>query len=233
MSGVASIAVSSVSDDVMIKSGGDKITASLTGQCRTSGEPVYLKTSMNGSTLIIEVKYPSSINVGVNFNYNNTKLTLTIPAGYQGDLSVTTVSGGIRANDSPFEFGDVTLHSVSGDMSFRTASYRSLKATTISGDIEISGIVAKTSAGSTSGSVTLDYDVASETSVNTVSGDVSAAIPDTASFSVDFGSVSGDFRSTHTGLTISRASRGFTSIKEGAPLIKVNTTSGDFRIEGK
>jgi hypothetical protein len=80
--------------------------------------------------------------------------------------------------------------------------------------------------------VHLDYALASPTTVNTVSGGVSATLPVSAQFGVDFSSVSGGFSSTHPNMEAS-GSRRFRSEKAGATLIQVSTISGGFRIEGK
>jgi hypothetical protein len=227
MAGVNSMVISAVSDDVTLQSGSGKAVAELKGQCRSTTAPVRLDTRRDGGTVYIEVKYPAW------FNNSSTNLTVTIPADYAGSLSITTVSGAIRCEGMPFKLGSVELHSVSGDIGFGTAAYSRMKAGTISGDVSISGIAAETAVNSISGEVDLDYAEAAATTVVNVSGGVSAAIPDAAAFSVDFGTVSGTFRSTHPGISVSSAGRGFESLKEGAVLIKVNTTSGDLLIEGK
>lgn len=227
MAGVNSIVIAAVSDDVTMLSGGDQIVADLVGQCRTAGTPVHLETRMNGGTLTIEVKYP------IGSNSSSTRLAVTIPSGYQGSLSIATVSGGIRSEDMPFRLQQVNLNSVSGNIRFGTESFTRLGAGSVSGDVYISGITAGTTVETTSGKVELDYAETADTSVTSISGDVRAYIPGSAAFSVDFGSISGTFRSSHPSLDISKASRGFTSTKEGAPTIRVHTTSGDFRIEGK
>jgi hypothetical protein len=229
MAGVDSIAIITVSDDVTLRSGGDKAAASLVGQCRTTGMPVHLEVSRDGGALRIEVKYQATFG----FNSSNTRLTVDIPSGFQGNLSISTVSGNVRAEGLPFALKDTSLNTISGDVHFSTVGFVSLKAGTTSGDVTIGNIAAKTTVHTISGSIALDYAEAAETNASTVSGKVKAILPAASDFSVDFGSVSGDFRSTHPNLNVSGADRGFESVKAGAPSIKVNTTSGDFRIEGK
>jgi hypothetical protein len=227
MAGVDSVVITGVADDITVKAGGDKTVADLVGQCRTTGNPVHLETSTDGGALRIEVKYPG------NCTFCDTKLTVTIPAGYRGGLSVTTVSGSIRAESLPFALEDVKLGTISGGIAFSTASYASLDAGTTSGRIEIGDIAAKTNAHTISGSISLDYAEMANTTASAVSGTIEASIPGSAVFSVDFGSISGSFRSTHPSLDVTSASHGFESRKDGAPLLKANTTSGNLRISGK
>jgi len=166
MDGVTSIVISGVSDDMTIQSGGDKTMADLTGQCRTAGTPVHLETGMNGGTLSIQVKYP------MGSNSSNTQLAVTIPADYQGNLSLSTVSGSTHCEGMPFTLKQVSLNSVSGDIVFSTASCTSLKAGSISGGITLSGIAGTASVNTVSGGIHLDYAQAAATTVTTVSGDV-------------------------------------------------------------
>jgi hypothetical protein len=226
LSGVDALVVSSVSDDIAVQTG-QNASAELKGQCRSAGDPVYLQTRREGATLYAEVKYPSSI------NSSNTMLTVTIPQGYQGDFTVNSVSGGIRASGLPNAFADVSLRTVSGEIGFGSAAFGSLTASSTSGGVSISGIAANMSVHTVSGDVLLEYAKIAATTVGTISGDVQAAIPAASAFSVDFGTLSGSFRSTHPGLNVGEAERGFKSNTENAPLLKVNTTSGDFTITGE
>lgn len=228
LAGVDSVVIIAVSDDVTVKSGGEKIVSDLKGQCRSSTEPVKLDAHKDGGAVTIEVKYPRTI------HNSNTALTVTIPEGYAGSLSVTTVSGGVFAEGLPFNLQSVDLHSVSGGLRFGAQSYAGLKAETTSGDINVSGIAGATTANTISGDVNLDFTAAVATTVTTISGGVTAAIPQNAAFKVDFGTVSGSFRSNHPALSVTGASHGFSgAMSGGTELLKVNTTSGDFRIEGK
>lgn len=227
MGGVESIRIGSVSDEVTILAGGEVAVAELKGQCRSVGEPVRLETRNDGGTLVIEVKYPNN-----SIRSNNTKLTVTIPAEYAGSLDVGTVSGGIKAEGLPFRFTRVHLGTVSGGIRFDTASFESLEAGTISGGIRIGGIAAPVKANSVSGEVRLAYVTPAETDVTTVSGGVSATIPGDAAFRVDFGSVSGNFRSSHSAINVTSAGKSFSAtVADGTALIEVNTTSGGFTIE--
>lgn len=228
LEGVDSIVIKTISDDAILQGGGDKITADLVGQCRSTGDPVSLDAHKDGSTYYIEVKYPTAVNIN-----SSTNLTVTIPEAYAGSLSVVTVSGDIKADGLPLKLNSVSLHSTSGGIMFGTASYGGMKAGTVSGDITLAGILADTAVSSTSGQVNLDYSDIAPTTVSTVSGDVKAILPQAAQFGVDFGTTSGTFSSTQQNLSVTSADHGFKGGTSGKPCIKVNTVSGDFKIEGK
>lgn len=228
LAGVTSIVIKGISDDETLQAGSGKLTADLVGQCRSTGDRVRLDAHKNGSTVTVEVVYPPATNINT-----NVRLTVSIPVDYAGDLSVSTVSGDVHAGGLTQKLSDVKLHSVSGRITFDSAAFTSLKVDTTSGDIELAGILADTTVNSISGQVNLDYLDIAPTTVTTVSGDVAAVIPQSDDFAVDFGTISGTFTSNHPKLNVSSADHGFKSNAGGKTLLKVNTTSGDFKIEGK
>jgi hypothetical protein len=228
LSGVSNIEISSVSDTITVTATGEKVTADLKGSCRSSTQPVWLDMRKAGSTVYIEVKYPS---VSISCN---TALGVTIPASYNGDLSVKTVSGNIEAEGLPYKLQDVSLGTVSGGINFSAESMASLNVSSVSGNADVSGIAGDTKANSISGGINLDFNSIAAVTATTVSGNVEMKIPKDAAFKVEFGSISGSFHSGNTGLDVSNSGRGFSaSTGDGGPLLKVHTTSGDFRIEGK
>jgi hypothetical protein len=226
LDGVTAIEINTVSDGVILQQG-DKAEAALVGQCRTADNPVELKTRRQGSTLRIWVEYPKVSTSG------STRLTVTLP-DYAGALSVGTTSGAIEGTNLPWSLTRVELSTVSGRVRFGTAGYEALTASTTSGSVDLSDLVAEVSASTVSGSISLNYAAMATTSAQTVSGSVRAAIPNDAAFKADFSSVSGSFSSTHPALPISGSRGGFSgSTPGGEVLIQVSTTSGSFSITGK
>lgn len=227
MNGVDRIEITSVSADVSVVTG--KGFAELKGQCRSTTKPMWLETRKQGSTLIIEVKYPIAGN-----NNSNVQLTVTIPEEYAGAMKINSVSSSIMAEGLPYKLGQVNLHTVSGDIRFSTASYTDLAADTISGEVSVSGIAARTKVTTTSGDINLDYSIFTATTVGTISGEVRATLPEKSELKVNFGSVSGEFSSNLPGLGITGADGGFNGgTTNGTESFNVNTTSGGFRIVGK
>ncbi len=226
MEGVERVSIAGVSDEVTVQVG-DEPMAVLTGQCRSIGDPVKLEVSKSGGKLTIEVKYPNNM-----IRSNNTNLVVTLPEGYTGNLGADTVSGSIEVAVLPLKLSEVHLNTVSGSIRFETTAFESLEVGTISGGVVIGGIASPIRVNTVSGEISLAYQAPADTDVVTVSGQVSARIPKDASFQIDFGSVSGNFRSNHSGIKVSKAGRGFSaSVGDGGALIKVNTTSGGFTID--
>lgn len=228
LAGVTSIEISSVSDTITLTPGGDKVTADLKGQCRSATDPVWLDMRKDGSTIVVEVKYP---NVSISCN---TSLAVSIPEGYGGSLSVKTVSGSIEAENLPYELQKVSLGTVSGGINFDAKSMTGLKADAVSGNVSVTGIAGDATANSISGGIDLDFNTVAAVTAGTVSGSVNVKIPKDSSCQVEFHSISGSFHSDITGLDISSSGHSFTETAgNGGPLVKVNTTSGDFKLEGK
>lgn len=228
LDGVDKITIITVSDDVLLQSGGEMATARLKGQCRSVTKPIWLDARKEGSTVIFEVKYPSTV------NYNSATLTVAVPANFAGSISIGTVSGNVEAGNLPYELKQANLKTVSGEVNFSAASIGTVDASTTSGNITVKGITGETTVRTISGEIDLDYVTFARTNVTTVSGGVTAKIPAAAAFTVDFSTLSGNFTSNHANLSINSAEGGFNgSATGGDETIKVNTTSGNFRIEGK
>jgi hypothetical protein len=149
-----------------------------------------------------------------------------------GKLEVTTVSGDIELGDGRVAgavvkttSGDVelngvadalTLASVSGDITVRGARDGLLTVSTTSGDFDYAGGLARDGEGR----------------INSISGDVTLRLPDDSGFRLDASTISGSLRShfdLRGGETSRRALGGV--VGDGGATLKVETTSGDVRIE--
>lgn len=142
---------------------------------------------LSGSTL--SVKGPKRTNNMINFNrYMYTEIWL--PAGYEGEISVKTVSGEIRVDrDLSLQqklklsstSGDITtknvaaeqvmIASTSGEVRLGEVTAKEIEISTTSGDIRLDKADGRLSAASTSGEVTVS-DGNGERKVNTTSGDI-------------------------------------------------------------
>lgn len=227
LDGVNSIRIVTVSDNAILLSGGSQAVATLKGQCRSATKPEWLDARKDGDTVVFEVKYP------VNTMSSTTVLTVTIPESFRGSLSVTTVSGGIIAENLPQKLGQVNLGSVSGKIQFSAAAFERLEAGTVSGEMDLTGIAAPVTAKTISGDISLDYAAFAETKATTVSGSVRADIAKDTAFRVDFGTVSGHFQSDYPALQASANGAFSGGTSASAAAIAVNTTSGSFEIHQK
>ncbi|MDR0842515.1 MAG: DUF4097 domain-containing protein [Acidobacteriota bacterium] len=216
LEGLIGIKISTVSDDVFLAGGGDKVRVNLKGECRGAGEPVRLESVFRGGELVVEVKYPRSDRGDWGRRGCSTSLTVTVPDGYRGDFAIATVSGDLYARDLPLVLDEVKLQTVSGDIVFGVASHRELSANTVSGDVGIS------------------YAKLADTYVKTVSGDVDITVPAGESFAVEFNSLLGVFESKHPGWPAHGVHRSVRAVRalsgEGGKLLKVSTVSGDCKL---
>jgi hypothetical protein len=225
LSGIGNIKITSVSTDIVLNHGGDKAQAYLKGRCRNADEAMRLEVDRRGKTLDITVKYP------LRSRCSGTNLTVTLPDAYHGDMEISTVSGDLKAEDLPLTLGRIKVKTTSGNAGFSTTGYGEFIADTTSGDLVLRRIAAPVKLNSVSGDISLDYTAFAVTRVKTVSGDVKAAVPEDAAFTVDFQSVSGNFRSTHPGLNVGRAGKTFHSAVRDGGLFEIRTVSGNFAMQ--
>ena len=165
LSGLTGIRVITVSDHVVLTHGDDKLRAHLQGSCRSTG--VRLESVLQGNMLTLEVKHPGKRWGNWGGLGCSTSLTVMVPEGYQGDLAIATVSGGIHARNLSLTLSEVTLKTVSGDVNFNIAGYRELSANTVSGDLALWNVAAPTKVNTISGDVEIYYERAVETRVTT------------------------------------------------------------------
>ncbi len=225
LSGVTEVVMKSVSGEIELKNGNG--LAQLQGWCVTTGDPVKLVVNRSGSTLNVEVVYPK-FNVNIS---SSCRLTVTLPADYAGDVQMHTVSGEILAGNMAQKLGHVRIETVSGDVDFRAEGASKLSVSTTSGEVRVKNAAYDIDAKTVSGEVYLDCAATGNLQAQTVSGEVAVVLPRDASCAVNFTSVSGDFRSTHSALGIHSADRGFQgNLGSGDKILRVSTTSGNFSI---
>ncbi len=149
--------------------------------------------------------------------------------GFVGSTSVRSVSGAVTLDGLS---GDLVAETVSGDVE-TLALDGDLSFTTVSGDLTVVGgrtgrLVART----VSGSVTADLDPAADAaiSLDSVSGDIGVRLPATPSLDIDLKSTSGDLRSSHDGLQLTKQP-GRTALTgrlgDGGAHLRARTVSGD------
>lgn len=241
--GVSRVVVSDVSCPITLVSGGDSITARLTGDCATSGDPLTLEMRTQGGTLTFDVKYPKH-----GLRRNNCSLTITVPDSFAGALEMHNVSGEIDAAELrgtldavridtvsgncsfPYvEAGSVHFNSVSGDLEFDGLITGALKANTVSGSIRADAVAGPIETETVSGSVTLTVDHLNEIDCESIAGKVTLYLPSDAAFSLDFQSTSGrlgnDFPIVITSGGSSRSDIAGDVAGGGTP-IRIETVSG-------
>ncbi|MCI8589320.1 MAG: DUF4097 domain-containing protein [Clostridiales bacterium] len=218
-------------------------------------EDIVNTISVQGDTLTVTRKdqRPWYKHFGIWWAQNNT-VTIYLAEKEYESLSIKTVSGEISVADS-FRFSEAKLQSTSGDITFASRVQGDLFVKTTSGDITLREIEPKMAeVRSTSGDLSLTEISAAELMLKTTSGSIKTEAV-TATGHAEFISVSGDIRlrgadadsffiKTTSGdvkgtlfsdkyfITHTTSGSVHTPLsKEGAGECKIQTTSGDIRID--
>ncbi len=228
LDGVEKIVISSVSTDPQIRSGGTELVSSLTGTCRSFTDPVKLKVEKSGSTLSVSIHYP----VGLGITSENLVYAITIPATYAGALEIDSISAAARVEDPAFHLGSFRASTVSGDITVSGISATTYDLNTTSGTIEVHDATGAVKANSVSGDLKAWMTGSGDFTGDSVSGTATLTLASVADFDVSFHTVSGSLRCDFA-VVLDKDTRTDMSGKVGAggPSYKVNTVSGDFRIQ--
>ncbi|MDQ7799197.1 MAG: DUF4097 family beta strand repeat-containing protein [Candidatus Edwardsbacteria bacterium] len=147
----------------------------------------------------------------------------------QASLKINTASGDIEVSDCS---GDLAFQTVSGDVS--TSLSGNVHGQTVSGDIDIkSGQPGEIKINSTSGDVQFSgpMNIGNNSSIATVSGDVSLELKAGSSISVECGTLSGDIECEQGMSDLRKNSRTLSGkIGDGQGSLTVKTVSGDIEI---
>ncbi len=203
--------------------------------------------NVESSELILRVP------VGASLNVSGVSSDITIDGSRGQVVEAETVSGDVQVRA---EAGRIGLSSVSGDVEFSGASTRT-SVESVSGDIELSGVSGELEVSLVSGDVTLmggafdlgrfesvsgtlDLDLSvnagGRVTVETMSGDANLRVPADQAGEFRAQTFSGDIRSAFGSAKREKFGPG-TSLQhvagEGSALIRVESFSGDVRIDRK
>ena len=155
-----------------------------------------------------------------------------------GDISVTAIggpvtlrtgSGGISAKDLKQA---ASLTSGSGDILGALSGKGDVRASTGSGDIQLTGVVGLVQASSGSGNVKVDGTPTGAWKLSAASGDVVVHLPTEQGFTLDASTASGDFDVagplTVQGRIEKRRIQG--TVRGGGPTLHISTASGDIAV---
>ena len=148
----------------------------------------------------------------------------------RGPLSAKSGSGNVRAGGVS---GELVVSTASGDIEVSQAAAGSVRASAASGNVRLTGIQGSLRASSSSGDISVQGTPTGEWQLSSASGNVSVALPPSAGFDLDAQTSSGSIESKHpvtvTGKIERRTLAG--KVRNGGPLIKLHTASGDIRIQ--
>ena len=175
----------------------------------------------SGSISVEDIAAPVSVSSG------SGSLTLE---NIGGPVKASAGSGSIRAAGVAGEFAGSTG---SGSIYLSQTAPGDVRVSTGSGSTELSGIAGALEASAGSGSITAEGRQAGDWKIKTGSGGIRVNLPDDAAFRLDAetnsGSITIDSPVTLTGKNSRRHVRG--EVRGGGPLLRVDTGSGDIRVE--
>lgn len=248
--GLERISVEAVSERVEVRRGaGDAVTVRLQGRVAPPpGEPLP-RISVQPSDGALSVAVERGRIAGL---WSDLTLSVELPAGYEGVLSVRGVSGAVELTGGAFRQVDVSctsgaVHAVAlkaRSLSIGTSSgavrldgaeaERALLSTT-SGSIAAEGLSGAVRAESVSGRIQLDFASApSSLEAQSTSGSVRIGLPEDARFALDASSTSGAVSCAFP-ITLSKGASGehalVGTVNGGTGPVKVRTVSGAIRIQ--
>lgn len=215
------------SDELVVNSSGDYPIDSAQNES-------ILESHIDNGKLILKMDHiEGALNFslsGINLNVNSGgKMSLTIPKGLV-QVTVKTVSGDISLNDLAINTLDV--NTVSGDVIGEKSNSEKLRIKTTSGDLTWNGEILDLEGKSVSGDIDLELtNNEPKIEAKTVSGDVSVNFDKTPGIEVKFVTTSGDvdiaaeFKKTSSGDEDSTV-----KIGSGKGLVAVKTISGNLKL---
>lgn len=232
--------------DVTVKpSEGENLVVNISGQVSEGlrGEPY--NAYVEGKTVIIEVL--KDVNFSGILSRNEARIEILLPQSYGKNVQINTVSGEI--DSSAANLNELRVQSVSGeiDIADSTAAflraetvsgaiqgagaYRSVVASTTSGEISLSGISGPTSAKSVSGKIVLSMDaIRGENRMETVSGGIEVRIVGQNPFSYTASTVSGKIRVVKAGVETTGEGKLEQVIAGLNEMYRLSTVSGDISL---
>lgn len=177
----------------------------------------------DGTYIDYVIETPSALGAGIRSASGSIDLS-----GLDGPVRIESASGSVDARDLR---GSTVIKSASGGIRMANIS-GDLQVTSVSGGIAGAGVDRVSDAHSTSGSINLTGDFATDAQIGSTSGSVTLRLPPTASAHIDATSVSGDVNAADVALTSRLTGPHALSgtIASGGPTISIHTSSGSIRL---
>lgn len=232
VSGMDKIAISAVSSEVNIEAhNSNEVVAHFHGKITTLNKDAlpYLEVLKEGKTVVVRIVYPISTNVSIS---GGTWLDVKVPANWEDDLEVVTVSGTISAPE--LKGRDIELNTTSGEIKVKNIIGDQVQMHSTSGSFNIGKLIAEDSfeKGSVSGSFEADSIEAAEVKLGSTSG--STTIRNAVTEKVTSTSISGSVQMNlqEGSAELSTTSGDLTvSFEKGFDTFKANSVSGSVKLQ--
>lgn len=200
-----------------------------------------MRCTVSGDTLVAESGLKDKFVFFSFMDYGEINVTLYVPAAYENNLDLYTVSGTIDAQDVKVselnasntsgsisvkgcESNKLYMNSVSGEVLVEDGSFETVTANTVSGEIQMEAQrINDFEADSTSGAISLSLsEMPARIEIDTVSGSATIKLPENDGFTLEYDTVSGgmdnDFAMAHD------------MYKNGGSEIAIDTVSGGINL---
>jgi hypothetical protein len=218
LTGIKTIKITAVSEDVLLTASGDKLEASLSGSYSSFGKKIEWITEKQGDNLVLYIDYPV---FGLFSSQLQTRVQ--IPATFTGEVIVGSVSGNCQLT-GPGQC----------DLSIEQAEMTRITCSTVSGKIDIGQTSAQITGDTVSGNIDIEWRSFAESSLKTVSGKIELKLPAASDCKITFTTVSGNFSNKDLSIQVSEQSKkGFIgSMNNGQKKLTVGSVSGDLKMSG-
>jgi hypothetical protein len=225
LAGIEEIRITGISESITVAVGGDQVEARLHGTYVSWGTKLVWHCEKQGNRLAIYAEYPR-----LGLMWNDLAIDIRIPAEYARAVKINSVSGNCSVDSAEgLAWSSLQYNGVSGNLEISRASIATVKASSISGGIELRGCTGEVSSDSVSGRIHVVWDDFRGGTLKTVSGRILLEMPENAQASVSFTTVSGQFQ--NNGLPINLTSqlrrKIVGTINQGTYDLSANTVSGD------
>ncbi len=247
LEGVDRVSVNAVDERVrVIDSADGRFSVRLYGRARGSRDSLpRLVADVTGSTLTASVEHrPLGISP-----WSDLALELTVPRGYEKELSAVTVSGDVEIADHAYgalfvgttsgtarigavRADSMEAHSTSGELAARSITSREASLTTVSGALRVKYQSGNLSARTTSGPINVGYGSQPGTvDITSTSGSVTLGLPAGSDFTLDARSVSGGISCAFPLTVTTHSERALEGVAgKGTAVVRIQTISGGIRI---
>ncbi|MGL5244147.1 MAG: DUF4097 family beta strand repeat-containing protein [Sarcina sp.] len=245
----------SFSNIVLIPTDNEDLQANLKGEYTSinATNPIDLEITQDGSTL--NIKEAHSIE-NLSLKRDNLVLTIYVPKFFNKDLTINTISGSIKLNDSfnlnnlyfntisgdffanSIQAKDVRLTSISGNSKFSLLKTQNAKFENTSGNINIDDFQGNIISSSVSGNMNLYANKPlGNSKIDTKSGDISIALNPSESLLINIDSISSSIHYNQELSNISKVdinkNKGTIMLNNGSNKLDISSTSGNITIEPK
>lgn len=229
--GLRRIEVTGLAENMTLQTQGSQVKARIHGTYRARSTPIRWQSERRGDVLKIGAVYPRH-----GLTRSSLEIDLVIPAGFEGEVSLHTLSGDTDLSGSDaLSWQKLKFDSLSGDLHIASTALEHVTFSTLSGNVRLRQVEGKVSGDTMSGDVHLDIATLQPIDVETLSGKVYVQLDPAAQADIDFSTLSGRFSSQDLSLSFSKQENRHVeaTLNGGGTSIEIETMSGNVSFSGR